>query len=79
VNKAGSADETLTRVLGLQSTVPARAEQRFREILDEYLGGGISTERLAALRGALKENGLDSEFPAALLEASHKAPQEPPD
>jgi predicted ATPase len=72
INKAASADETLRRVLGVESTVPAWAEERFRAILDEYLTPELSSERLRELRAALKEDGLEAHFPDALVAASDR-------
>ncbi len=70
VNRAASADETLRRVLGVESTVPAWAEARFQAILGEYLMPNISTERMRALRAALEQNGLEAHFPDAVIAAS---------
>lgn len=69
-NKAGSADETLREVLGLDSTMPTWAEDRFESILSNHLRGAISPDQVAALRADLQENGLASSFPDALLAAS---------
>ena len=66
-NKAASADETLQRVLGVQSTMPKWAEQEFRRIVDRYMVGGISSDRLGQLRRELKRQGLESEFPDAVI------------
>jgi predicted ATP-binding protein involved in virulence len=66
-NKAASADDTLRRVLGLESTMPIWAEERFRAILDEHLKAGMSGTELRALREALRADGLESEFGAAML------------
>lgn len=74
VNRAASADETLRRVLGVESTVPAWAEERFKEILDEYLKPGVSAEMLRSLRAELERNGLETHFPDAVIEVSdHQA------
>jgi predicted ATPase len=70
VNRSASADETLRRVLGVESTVPVWAEARFRSILDEYLTPNISAERMRALRIALEQNGLEAHFPDAVIAAS---------
>jgi predicted ATPase len=66
VNKAASADETLRRVLGMPSTMPIWAEARFTELLAEFQDRGMTRENLRALRQALNENGLVSDFPMAL-------------
>jgi len=77
-NKAASADDTLRRVLGLESTMPTWAEERFRIILDEYLGAELTSAKLAALRAALRNSGLEGEFPAAMVAASEQCKDTPP-
>ena len=69
-NKAASADETLRRVLGLDSTMPIWAESRFEEILAEFLPGGLTPDRVEELRARLQANGLAAEFPVALMAAA---------
>ncbi|MBF6177719.1 AAA family ATPase [Nocardia otitidiscaviarum] len=66
-NKAASADATLRRVLGVESTMPRWAEEAFDEIVNRYASGPLDTERLRALRNELKERGLDMEFPDAVI------------
>lgn len=73
VNKAASADDTLRRVLGLVSTTPVWAEERFRHILDEHLSATMSSSDLRKLRQVLEENGLESRFPEAVISASESA------
>jgi predicted ATPase len=68
-NKAASAEDTLHRVLGLESTLPTWAEQRFHQILDEHLGAGMTNESVTALRNALESSGLASQFPNAIVTA----------
>lgn len=77
VNRAASADETLRRVLGMESTVPAWAERRFEEIIDRHLQSEISGEALRALRSELEENGLEAHFPDAVLEVSEQTAADP--
>lgn len=72
-NKAASADETLRRVLGVESTMPVWAEARFDSIVSRYLTGSVSPETLQALRRELKENGLEAEFPDALVRVADEA------
>lgn len=67
-NKAASAEETLTRVLGMPSTAPIWAETKFNEIMQKYLGGSLSRESVKHLRDELVHNGFASEFPDALVE-----------
>lgn len=72
-NKAASADETLRRVLGLQSTMPLWAEERFENILTSYLDAGLDQDSLLRLRQDLVEAGLGSTFPEAMVEAAEKS------
>ncbi|WP_434173113.1 AAA family ATPase [Clavibacter michiganensis] len=67
VNKAAGADETLKRVLGLPSIMPIWAERRFNEIIARHLHGSISAEALARMRHELAENGMEAEFPDAVV------------
>lgn len=64
-SKARTADETLRRVLGVDSTLPLWAEDRLNLVLDRYLSMDLSSESLDALRAELSELGLDEEFPMA--------------
>ncbi|WDM45646.1 AAA family ATPase [Microbacterium luteolum] len=66
VNMSASADETLTRVLGLQSTLPIWAESRYEEILAKHMTGSLTLEQLTALREDLKASGLEGDFPDAV-------------
>lgn len=65
-NKAASADETLRRVLGLESTMPKWAATLFDTIVDRYSADGLSIVRLNAMRSELRAQGLESRFPEAL-------------
>ena len=69
-NKAGSADETLKRVLGMDTTVPIWAEERFDTIVRRYLGGSTSSEQLARLRAELHALGMENAFPSAVVEVT---------
>jgi predicted ATPase len=75
-NKAASADSTLKRVLGLQSTMPQWAEDRFRQILDKYISTGLNADRLEALRQELEESGMESAFPVAVATATDATPRD---
>jgi predicted ATPase len=67
-NKAAKADETLRRVLGLESTLPVWAEERYRQLLQQFAEGVLSHESVRELRGEMVRYGLASEFPEAMLE-----------
>lgn len=66
-NKSASADETLRRVLGLESTLPIWAENRFSEIVERHLHGSMTTAAMMALREELTTIGLESDFPEAVV------------
>jgi len=68
-NKAAGAEETLERVLGLKSTMPAWAERAFARVLERHLHGPVSSEKLLALRTDLDALGLAATFPAAVADA----------
>jgi predicted ATPase len=74
-NKAAGASETLRRVLGLASTMPIWAEERFDALIQDFLEGEVSAESVTALRERLRENGLESEFPAAIVETAKRRGQ----
>ncbi|GGD31412.1 AAA family ATPase [Nocardioides daphniae] len=63
--KAASADATLRRVLGVQSTMPVWVEQRLSEALNRAATQG-STQSLLSLHRQMNELGLNDEFPATL-------------
>lgn len=73
-NKSASADETLRRVLGMESTMPSWAERKFAEIVSRHATVGLSEEGLLALRNELQEFGLESEFPDAVVQISESGP-----
>jgi hypothetical protein len=66
VNKAASAEETLTRVLGVESTLPRWAERNLESILARHLAQNLTAVGLAALRNELEASGLLNEYPLAL-------------
>lgn len=66
VNKSATSDETLRRVLGLETTAPLWVEQRLRQILSQFQPEQLTTADLRRLRDELRNVGLGREFPAAL-------------
>lgn len=72
-NKAASAEDTLTRVLGVTSTVPIWAEGKFAEIIARHVRGSLSESGLEELRADLAQHGLEAEFPAALIEVADRS------
>jgi AAA domain, putative AbiEii toxin, Type IV TA system/AAA domain len=73
VNKAGTADATLKRVLGLNSTLPAWAEQRFELIVSRYIEGGLTSDKLSQMRAELAATGLEQEFPRAFVQLADES------
>lgn len=65
-NKSASSDETLRRVLGLPTTMPAWVEVRLAEVLSDFPTTGITPSDLARLRDSLTNLGLREEFPDAV-------------
>lgn len=65
-NKADAAEETLRRVLGVESTLPLWAEDKLAEILSQFERSDLSPASIRALRAALNDTGLDRQFPATL-------------
>lgn len=65
-NKAASAQETLTRVLGVESTLPIWAEDRYDQIVAKYSNLDENGADLSRMREEMASAGLMSEFPLAL-------------
>lgn len=63
---SGTADATLREILGVESTRPAWAVERFQAILDAHLNKPSSPENLRALNEELREAGLGNEVPRAI-------------
>lgn len=68
-NKAASADETLRKVLGVSSTLPGWAGNKFDEIVQRYAQQPLNETSVSAMRNELRQNGLMTEFPEAILRA----------
>lgn len=71
--KAASADETLKRVLGVDSTMPIWAEERFADIVSRYTQRDLTSDVLSDLRQELQDEGLGGEFPEAMLKLAERA------
>ena len=65
-NKAQSAEKTLTEVLGVTSTIPVWAEEKFNEILSQFTSRPITGESIRDLRSKLEDSGLGDELPLAI-------------
>lgn len=66
VNKAGSSNEILRDVLGLEFTMPIWVERRLEEIVERYSSLQVTEETLRALRKEMEALGLDHLFPQAV-------------
>jgi len=53
--------------------MPLWAEQQFNAIVNRYMSGSISSDNLRALRAELRANGLESEFPQAMIDVVDRA------
>lgn len=65
-NKAKSAEKVLTDVLGVTSTSPIWAEEKFNTIIEKYTKLEMTRSSLLSLRSELEENGLGEELPMAV-------------
>jgi predicted ATPase len=66
VNKAGSSNEILRDVLGLDFTIPLWVEKRLDEIVARYQRDPVTEDSLRALRAEMEGLGLDHLFPQAV-------------
>lgn len=65
-NKSASAEETLTNVLGLPSTLPRWAEREIDLVVQQHLKGSMSVGDFRSLEDDLVSRGLRSHFSEAL-------------
>lgn len=65
-DKSASAEETLRDVLGVETTIPVWAEQRYDEIIDRYSQNTVTADSLRRLRVELQAAGLGSALPRVL-------------
>lgn len=70
--KAGSVDETLREVLGLETTTPTWAERAFESVMSQYPPGSLTEARLVDLRSELASRGLEYKFPTAVLRSVNR-------
>ncbi|HEL4101343.1 TPA: AAA family ATPase [Stenotrophomonas maltophilia] len=66
INKAGSADEILRDVLGLESTVPLWAAKELKSVVDRYRGGDFTGDSVDQLSAELDALGLSLKLPVAI-------------
>ncbi|WP_179272874.1 MULTISPECIES: AAA family ATPase [unclassified Rhodococcus (in: high G+C Gram-positive bacteria)] len=67
INKAGDADSVLREVLGVGSTLPTWAEDRFDLLVESFSSRTLDANTMTQLRLALDESGLAASFPKAMI------------
>lgn len=75
INRAGTAEETLRRVLGVETSLPVWAEERFDAIVRDHIERGISKSSLLEMRDELAASGLADTFPRALTALDAAIPE----
>ena len=70
VEKAGSSNEILREVLGLDSTIPLWAEEKLNEIVSRYSSQILEESTLREFRSEMKEIGFDKYIPETLSKVS---------
>lgn len=69
INKAGTSNEILREVLGIDFTLPIWAEEKLQDIVDKYRQLEISSETVMSLRRELEDVGLTNFVPEAVAQA----------
>jgi AAA domain, putative AbiEii toxin, Type IV TA system/AAA domain len=67
IDKAGTANEILREVLGLEDTMPNWVDDKIGEIINRYKGIGINKENVASFKQALADAGLGKYVPSSLI------------
>jgi predicted ATPase len=75
-NKAGSANDILRQVLGVDITIPIWAEEKIRQLVHKYSERDFSRELVAELRIEMRSLGLDVHTPQAIAQLAEKKDQE---
>jgi predicted ATPase len=73
-NKAGSADEILTQVLGVPSTIPQWAQTKINAIVDEFSKGPLTQESVSQLKTKMNDLGMGHLFPEVLATVAEGKP-----
>lgn len=66
VDKAGTSNQILRDVLGLEATAPLWVERQVESVIGRYLGTEMTRERVQELRAELGKLGLADVLPQAL-------------
>ncbi len=73
INRASSSNEVLYDVLGVDATVPAWAEERFQQIVQQYDGKAGDAGALKEMARALRDAGMGDRIAAAFEKVSEPA------
>lgn len=79
VNRAGSSNEILREVLGLEHTKPIWVEKRIDALVQNFAGEPIGPEQLRRLKQEMEELGLGHLFPETIsrvLSSSNDSPNQ---
>lgn len=74
-NKAGSANDILRQVLGVDITIPIWAESKIKQLIEKYAERDFSRELIAELRNEMSSLGLEVHTPQAISELAAKKDQ----
>jgi predicted ATPase len=66
VNKAGTSNQVLRDVLGLEATIPLWVEDELARVVEAYIGTEMTAESVRDLRAEMARLGLGDVFPQAL-------------
>ena len=76
VNKAGSANEILRDVLGLEFTMPVWVEAKLENLVERYSAKEFTNESLAELREELNSLGLAKHAPQTISKLAERKASE---
>lgn len=66
INKAGTSNEILRNVLGIESTMPTWAERELQNIIKKYSEKDLTNDSLSKLKVELNELGLGEYIPETI-------------
>jgi predicted ATPase len=73
INRAGSSNEILRDVLGLEFTMPLWVENRLEEVVNEFENKEISKESLSELRREMTNLGMERYIPDTIAKIVRRA------
>lgn len=73
VNKAGTSNDILRDVLGIDTTSPLWVEDKLKEIIERYSNTELSQETFSQLRVELEDLGLGKYIPETIAEVAEKS------